>query len=235
MTSKDIMAELKAHGDEKIKNILLKHGVREPMFGVKVEFLKTIQKKVKKDQQLALDLFATGNADAMYLAGLIAEDEKFTKSQLQDWVSRALSQNISEYTVPWVTAGNPSGFELALKWIDDKKEHIAAAGWSTLANWVSIKPDAQLDLGVIKGLMGRVAAGVHAAPNRVKYTMNLFIICVGCYVTPLTKEAIAMAKKIGPVSIDMNGTACKVPNVVEYIGKVEARGSLGKKKKTVKC
>jgi len=33
----------------------------------------------------------------------------------------------------------------------------------------------------------------------------------------------------------MEGTACKVPSVVDNIKKIEARGSLGKKKKTVKC
>lgn len=35
--------------------------------------MKPIQKKIKVDYQLAKDLYATGNADAQYLAGLIAE------------------------------------------------------------------------------------------------------------------------------------------------------------------
>lgn len=130
----------------------------------------------------------------MYLAGLIAEDEKFSQDDLQTWVSQALSQNISEYTVPWVAAGNPHGYTLARKWIDDKREHI-----------------------------------------RVRYQMNNFIISTGVFVTPLTKEAIAVAKKIGPVSVDKEGTACKTPDAVEAIAKIEGRGSLGKKKKTVKC
>jgi 3-methyladenine DNA glycosylase AlkD len=81
MTVTEIMAELQAKGSESIKKILSKHGVKEPFFGVKIEYLKPIQKKVKKDYQLAKDLFATGNADAMYLAGLIADDEKMTRSR----------------------------------------------------------------------------------------------------------------------------------------------------------
>ena len=112
------MTELQSMGSDSIKKILLRHGVREPLFGVKVEQLKTIQKKVKKDYQLAKDLYATGNADAMYLAGLIADDEKMTKTDLQSWVKQAVSQNIGEYTVPWVAAGSHHGYELALKWID---------------------------------------------------------------------------------------------------------------------
>ena len=132
MTVKDIMTELKSMGSDSIKKILVKHGVKEPFFGVKVEYLKPIQKKIKMNYQLAKDLYATGNADAMYLAGLIADDKKMTKSDLQTWAKQAVSQNISEYTVPWVAAEGDHGFELALQWIDSKEEHIAASGWSTL-------------------------------------------------------------------------------------------------------
>src|SRR6266576_7331270 len=103
MTVKEIMTQLQSQGSESIKKILLKHGVKEPFFGVKVEYLKTIQKKVKKDYQLAKDLYATGNADAMYLAGLIADDEKMTKADLNTWVEKAVSNSICDYTVPWVT------------------------------------------------------------------------------------------------------------------------------------
>ena len=87
------------------------------------------------DYQLAKDLYATGNADAMYLAGLIADDEKMTKADLQNWVERAVSNNISEYTVPWVATGSKNGFELALEWIESPQEYIAAAGWATLSRY----------------------------------------------------------------------------------------------------
>src|ERR1700753_2462314 len=100
MTVPEIMAELQAKGSDSIKKILLKHGVKEPFFGVKIEYLKPIQKAIKMDYQLAKDLYATGNADAQYLAGLIADDEMMSKADLENWVERAVSNNISEYTVP---------------------------------------------------------------------------------------------------------------------------------------
>ena len=56
MTAKAILEEIKPLGRESYKNILLKHGVTEPCFGVKVEELKKIHKRVKKDYRLALDL-----------------------------------------------------------------------------------------------------------------------------------------------------------------------------------
>lgn len=235
MTVKEIMTQLEAQGSESIKKILLKHGVKEPFFGVKIEFLKTIQKKIKKDYQLAKDLYATGNADAMYLAGLIADDDKMTKTDLQTWVKQAVSNNISEYTVPWVATEGKHGYEMALKWIDAQDEYIAAAGWSTLSNLVAFKQNTELDIPGLKSLLTRVVKTIHTADNRVRNAMNGFVISVGAYVPALSDDAITAAKKIGPVHVDMNGTACKVPLAEEYILKAQKRGSLEKKKKTVKC
>jgi 3-methyladenine DNA glycosylase AlkD len=235
MTVQDIMTELKSRGSESIKKILLKHGIREPLFGVKVEHLKIIQKKIKKDYQLAKDLYATGNTDAMYLAGLIADDKKMTIADLQTWVRKAFSQNISEYTVPWVAAEGDHGFKLALQWIDSPEEHIAAAGWSTLGALVSLKDDSDLDLSELKSLLARVVKNISTSKNRVRFAMNGFVVALGAYVTSLSGDAMAAAKKIGPLSVDMNGTACKVPDAAAYILKIKEKGGLGKKKKTVKC
>lgn len=235
MNLQEIMDELQSKGSESIKKILLKHGVKEPFFGVKIEFLKPIQKKIKMDYQLAKDLYSTGNADAMYLAGLIADDEKMSRSDLQDWVEKAVSNNISEYTVPWVAASGKYGFELAMEWINSKEEHIVASGWATLSNTIALKPDEELDIPALKKLLEKITETIHAADNRVKYTMNGFIISAGAYVVALTGDAVAAAQKIGAVTVDMNGTSCKVPFAADDIRKIIDRGGIGKKKKTVKC
>jgi hypothetical protein len=235
MTVQQIMTELESLGSPAIKKILVNHGVREPFFGVRISDMKPIQKKIKVDYQLAKDLYATGNADAQYLAGLIADDSKMTKTDLQTWVKQALSNTINEYIVPWVAAGSPHGYELAREWIDSPKEHISTAGWSTLANLVALQPDDKLDLPGLKTLLVRVVKEIHSAPNRTRYTMNNFVICVGACVNPLSADAIAAAKKIGIVTIDMGATACKIPLATGYIQKAKDKGSLGKKKKTVKC
>jgi 3-methyladenine DNA glycosylase AlkD len=235
MNVQTIMAELKAKGNEGVKKILLKHGIKEPFFGVKVEYLKVIQKKVKKDYQLSKDLYATGNADAMYLAGLIADEDKMTKKDLSEWVKQALSTNISEYTVPWIAAESKFGYELAVEWIDAKEEFIAACGWSTLSSLVAIRPDSELDIPALKKLLTRVEKNIHKADNRVRQKMNGFIIALGSYVAPLTEDAINTSEKIGQVKVDMNGTACKIPDAVQYITKAKDKGTLGKKKKMARC
>jgi len=235
MTLAEIMSFLEANGSESIKKVLLKHGIKEPFFGVKIEYLKEVQKKVKIDYQLAKELYATGNADAMYLAGLIADDAKMSVDDLQLWARQAVSNNISEYTVPWVATGSRYGYQLALEWIDSAEEQIAVIGWATLLNLVSQKPDNELDLPELRTLLARVVNTIHTSPNRVRSLMNNFLISLGTYVSDLTDEVIAAAKIIGDVMVDKGDTACKVPRAEDYILKAKAKGNLGKKKKMVKC
>jgi hypothetical protein len=56
MTVLSIMTELKSKGNEGTKKVLQKHGIKEPLFGVKVEDLKVIQKRIKKEYNLAKKL-----------------------------------------------------------------------------------------------------------------------------------------------------------------------------------
>lgn len=236
MTAQQILSRLEELGTPPIKKILQKHGAREPLFGVKVEDLKKLLKQIKGDtQSIALELYDTGNADAMYLAGLMANGAKMSEKELQHWMDTANSPSLSEYTVPWVTSEHPDAWNIALKWIDSPKEFTAAAGWNTLSGLLSLKPDEELDIPAIRQLMERVKDTILTAGNRVRYTMNGFIIAAGSFVPALTAEALQLARKIGVVSVHMNGTACKVPFAPDYILKVKDRGSIGKKKKTIKC
>jgi 3-methyladenine DNA glycosylase AlkD len=235
MTAKQIVKELKSLGNDSYKRILFNHGIQEPCYGVKIEELKKIQKRIKKDYQLALDLYDTGIYDAMYLAGLIADDAKMTRKDLQRWVEKANGAMTCEYTVPWVASESPHGQDVALEWIDSKKERVAAAGWATLSSLVAIRDDSEIDMAELKKLLERVQKTIHDQPNRVRYTMNGFVIAVGSYVKALTALALQTASKIGAVSVEMGGTACKVPDATGYIKKVQARGAIGKKRKTAKC
>src|SRR5437879_679972 len=122
MTANEIVEQLKLLGLDSYKRVLLNHGVKEPVYGVKIEEMKKIQKRVKKDYRLALDLYDTGIYDAMYLAGLIADDLKMTKKDLQRWVEKATCDALCSYTVSWVTAESQHGWELAREWIASSKE-----------------------------------------------------------------------------------------------------------------
>jgi len=236
-TSDSIMAELKKKGTEKNRKTYARHNMDPArVFGVSVADLKVIAKTIKRQQDVACALLDTGNMDAMYLAGMVADGGKVTRAQLERWVESAGGlQMISEYTIPWLAVEHPEGRALAFEWIGSKKEHVATSGWCTYSGLVAVTPDEKLDLAEIEKLLAKIVKEIHGTQNRVRHTMNNFVIAVGSYVKPLSKRSKAVAAQIGNVSVDMGDTACKVPLATAYIEKVEASGKVGVKKKTIRC
>ncbi|MFJ7934241.1 DNA alkylation repair protein [Sporosarcina sp. NPDC096371] len=234
MTFEEVMAELEAYGNEQTKKTFLNHGAPEPLFGVRVGDMKKILKYIKKDQDLALRLYETGNYDAMYLAGLAVDPKLLSEEDIRRWVSEAKWYAVAEYTIGWVAGESPFALKLAREWIESEQEMIAVAGWSTYANYVMYAGADVLDFDEIRSLLLRVQQTIHQAPNRVRYVMNQFIICVGAYVPELRDLAKSVAETVGKVHVDVGNTACKVPVATDYIEKVLARGE-PKKKKTLRC
>lgn len=235
MKLKDVMAELKAKGSASVKTLLLKHGAKEPFFGVKVGDMKPIAKKLKGAQTLALELYATGNGDAQYLAGMVADGRLMTAKELQAWADTAAWDMISGNTVAWVASEHPEGFALAKKWSASKDEQIARAGWSTLGALAATIPDTDLPVAEYGKLLDRVAKEMPKASDGARYSMNNFIIMVGTYVAPLGAKAITTARAVGKVEVDMGDTACKVPDAESYIIKARRGAPVAPKRKTVRC
>ncbi len=235
MTAQQIISEIEPLGTEGYRRILRNHGITGPLFGVKIEELKKYEKAIKKDYQLALDLYDTGVYDAMYLAGLIADEAKMTKDDLCGWLEKATSDAVAEFAVAWVAADGPHGWELAQEWIESTDEKVAVAGWGTLSSLVAVKADDELDIPALRKLLERVKSSIHDAPNRVRYKMNGFVIALGSYVDELTDEALRAGEEIGKVSVYMGNTDCKVPFSPDYIRKVADKGRIGKKRKSARC
>ena len=227
MNAENILKELRPLGKESYKRTLMKnHGVSEPFFGVPIAELKKFQKRIKKDYRLALDLYDTGNYDAMYLAGLIADSQRMTKKDLQRWADKAYAPSLASWTVPLVAAGSRYGMDMALKWIESAKPLIASAGWATLSMVIGKTDHGREQVGDAKRLIQRVSGGIHQAPDMVRYHMNGFIIAVGSYIGELKDFAIEAAEAIGTVTADLGNNDCQIPFAPDYIRKVHARRSV---------
>ncbi|MEH7075823.1 DNA alkylation repair protein [Neobacillus drentensis] len=235
MTLDEIMWKLAELGSDQTRKTFINHGAQGTFFGVKIGDLKKLVKYVKKDQELALELYNTGNHDAMYLAGLSVNPKLIKKDTLQTWATKANWYLLAEYTVAGVAAESDYALELAREWIQSDEEMIAVCGWNTYANYLSITPDEQLDIEEIRGLLHQIETTIHAERNRVKYVMNGFVISTGAYVKELHNEAVEVADTIGKVHVNVGQTACKVPIATDYIKKIELRNKIGVKRKTCIC
>ena len=231
----DIMAELKALGNPQTVKTYRRHGADGDLYGVKVGDLKKIVRRIKGQQELAMELWDTGNSDAMYLAALVADGSQMTRSKLDHWAKTAWWYMLGEYSVPFVAAEHPQALAIAAKWLKSRNASVAATGWCTYALAMGALPDEALDFQQIRELLARVEEKIDSAPNRVRYCMNNFVIAVGAHVAPLLREAKTVAKRLGKVTVDMGDTNCKVPIASDTIAKIESMDRVGKKRKSTKC
>jgi 3-methyladenine DNA glycosylase AlkD len=231
------MFELEALGDEQTKRTYMRHGGKEPVFGVKVSDLKNLIKKyqLKNNHELALELYATGNYDAMYLAGLIANSGKMTKETALLWLSQAYYWMLAEYTVSPVVAETDFAMELAQKLIDDSDERRASCGYSILWFYIMREEDVNLDKNELRLLLNKIEAEIHNAPNRVRYQMNNAVIAIGNSVSDLFDDAYATGVRIGAVSVEMGGTKSKTPSITEKLSNAKEKNQIGHKRKVARC
>jgi 3-methyladenine DNA glycosylase AlkD len=231
MTKTEVMKELRANGTAQNRKIYRRHGAEGDLFGVSYAFLGKMKRKIKIDQELAEQLWATGNYDARNLATMIADPSSMTAADLQSW-ARGLEDRHSAAALSNVAADAASAKGTMEKWISSKDEMIACAGWHTLASIA--RQENGLDDAYFEKYLEKVEAHIHNSDNWVKYAMNNALINIGVRNSKLEKKAIAAAKRIGKVEVDHGETACKTPDAVAYIKKTVAHNKKKMAKRVAK-
>ncbi|NWQ42764.1 DNA alkylation repair protein [Bacillus sp. EB106-08-02-XG196] len=235
MDFETVMQELEALSNERLKKMYIGNGAQEPLFGVATGKMKPIAKKIKINQPLAEQLYATRNYDAMYFAGIIADPMAMTEADFDRWMDGAYFYMLSDYVVAVTLAEADIAQVVADKWIANGEELRMSAGWSCYCWLLGNRPDSEFSASKLASMLDQVERTIHDSPDRTKSAMNNFIYTVAISYLPLHEKAIETAKAVGPV--DMN-RGKKKPSILlasENIHKELDRGKLGFKRKYVRC
>lgn len=231
----EVMSEIELLGNERMKKIYVGQGAREPLFGVATGALKPIVKRIKKNQPLAEELYATGNYDAMYLAGMIADPKVMTPADFDRWIEKAYFHMISDFIVAVTLAETDFAQEVADKFIASGDELTMSAGWSCYEWLIGSRKDTEFDPSKIFSMLETVEKQINAQPNRTRYAMNSFVIAIGVSYIPLHQEALSTAEQMGELSISVGQKEVPLPNAFEKIKNETNKGRLGFKRKNVRC
>ena len=235
MDLQTVMQELEALGKDRTKKIYQSNGAQEPLFGVATGQMKPIVKKIKKNQPLAEQLYSTGNYDAMYFAGVIADPKAMTEADFNRWIDSAYFYMLSDYVVAVTLAEADIAQEVADKWIASGEELRMSAGWSCYCWLLGNRPDGEFSESKLANMLEMVQNTIHDSPERTKYSMNNFLYTVGVSYLPLHDKAFETAKTVGPVEVQRNKTKSKFLLASENIQKAVDKGQLGFKRKHVRC
>lgn len=163
--------------------------------------MKPIAKKIKVNQELAEELYATGNYDAMYFAGIIADPKAMNESDFDRWMDGAYFYMLSDYVVAVTLSESTIAQDVADKWIASGDELRMSAGWSCYCWLLGNRKDNEFAESKISDMLEIVKNTIHAAPERTKSAMNNFINTVAISYVPLHEKAVETAKEVGIVEV----------------------------------
>ncbi|MED3789252.1 DNA alkylation repair protein [Peribacillus frigoritolerans] len=230
-----VMQELEALGKERTKKMYISNGAHEPLFGVATGAMKPIVRKIKINQDLAEELYSTGNYDAMYFAGIIADPKAMTESDYDRWMDAAYFYMLSDYVVAVTLSESDIAQEVSDKWITSGEELRMSAGWSCYCWLLGNRKDVEFSESKISDMLDLVKNTIHESPERTKSAMNNFLSTVGISYLPLHEKAVETAKAIGNVEVKRDKKKTSFLNAYESIQKEVGRGRLGFKRKHVRC
>ncbi|MFZ3579743.1 DNA alkylation repair protein [Virgibacillus sp. DJP39] len=235
MDFQTVMRELEALGKERTKKIYISNGAHDPLFGVATGAMKPIVKKIKINQGLAEELYATGNYDAMYFAGIIADPKAMTESDFDAWIETAYFYMLSDYVVAVTLSESDIAQDVADKWIASGEELKMSAGWSCYCWLLGNRPDNIFSESKISNMLDIVKNEIHNSPERTKSAMNNFLYTVGVSYLPLNEKAVETAMEVGTVEVKREKKKSSFLNAYDSIKKEMDKGKLGFKRKHVRC
>jgi hypothetical protein len=234
MKSSEIMRELAALGKDSLKKRYIGNGAREPLFGVATGAMKPLAKKVGKNQMLAEELYASGNYDAMYFAGIIAEPDAMHRADFNRWMKGAYFFMLSDFVVAVTLSESALATTTAKKWLDSSRDLTVSGGWSCW-NWlVGWRPDAEFEAESMRALLQRAREDIVSHNGRARIAIRNFIIAAGVSYTPLHNETLAIAQAVDKLALDYDDTKC-FSGIAAAISIEAEKGRVGFKRKSVRC
>ncbi|MEO3926780.1 DNA alkylation repair protein [Micromonosporaceae bacterium B7E4] len=211
-----VLAELAELEDPKIRKVNEKHGDDH---GVNLSKLRALAKRLKTQQELARQLWKTGETAARLLAILICRPKAFARDELDAMLREARTPKVHDWLVNYVVKNNPHSEELRLAWFADPDPVVASAGWALTTERVAKKPEG-LDLA---GLLDVIEAEMKGAPDRLQWAMNHCLAQIGIEHAEHRARAIAIGERLEVLKDYPTSPGCTSPFAPIWIGEMVRR------------
>ena len=221
MNTEEVLATLKKLGKPQTAAIYRRHGSGNHVFGVLTSEIAKLQKRIKVNHALALELWKTGNAEARVLALQVADPDKLTRSDADGLVHDGPVRCLGCY-LSGLLARSPIAEETMRAWMRSPDEFHREMGYGILSVRLKDDPDSVRDAEAER-VLATIEKEIHRSPNWARYAMNSALIAIGVCKPALRKKAIDTAKRIGKVEVDHGETNCKTPDAVPCIEKASKR------------
>ncbi|MFD6264395.1 DNA alkylation repair protein [Micromonospora chalcea] len=215
-TVAEVTAELAALDDPKIRAVNARHGDDH---GVNLGKLRAIAKRLKTQQELARELWATGDSAARLLALLICRPKAYGRDELDAMLRETRTPKVHDWLVNYVVKKSPHAEPLRLAWSADPDPVVASAGWALTTERVARNPDG-LDLA---GLLDVIEAEMAGAPERLQWAMNHCLAQIGIEHAAYRERAIGIGERLGVLKDYPTPPGCTSPYAPVWINEMVRR------------
>jgi len=215
-TVAEVMADLAALENPKIRAVNLNHGDDH---GVNLTQLRAVAKRLKTQQELARELWQTGDTAARLLAILICRPKVFERDELDRMLREAGTPKVQDWLVNYVVKKNPHAEELRVLWFADADAVVASAGWALTTERVAKAPDG-LDLA---GLLDLIEAEMKDAPERLQWAMNHCLAQIGIEHAEYRARALAIGERLEVLKDYPTPPGCTSPFAPIWITEMVSR------------
>ena len=212
----EVVAELAGLDDPKIRAVNARHGDDH---GVNLGELRALAKRLKTQQDLARELWDTGDTAARLLALLICRPKAFERDELDTMLRQARTPKVHDWLVNYVVKKSPHVEELRLAWFADPDPVVASAGWALTTERVARKPEG-LDL---PGLLDVIEAEMKDAPDRLQWAMNHCLAQIGIEHPEHRARAIEIGERLRVLEDYPTPPGCTSPFAPVWITEMVSR------------
>nr|WSW68885.1 DNA alkylation repair protein [Streptomyces sp. NBC_00995] len=215
-TLAEVRAELATLDDPKVRAVNERHGDDH---GVNLGKLRALAKRLKTQQELAVELWATGDTAARLLALLICRPKAFGRDELDAMLREARRPKVHDWLVNYVVKKSAHAEELRLAWSADPDPVVASAGWALTTERVAKKPEG-LDLA---GLLDVIEAEMKDAPDRLQWAMNHCLAQIGIEHPEHRARAIGIGERLEVLKDYPTPPGCTSPYAPVWINELVRR------------
>lgn len=191
----EVLRKLKSKAKPEQLEGMAKYGMKvEKRLGVAIPELRSIAKEIGKDHKLALNLWKTGIAEAMILAGMVDNPEEVTEIQMEDWVKGINSWDVCDQLCMNLFEKVPFVLKKINEWSKRKEEFVKRTAYALIAclAWHDKKAKDELFIKFLP----IIKSGATDERNFVKKAVNWALRHIGKRNSNLNKAAIKLAKEI---------------------------------------
>jgi 3-methyladenine DNA glycosylase AlkD len=219
---------LASYGHPRVREMNARHGAPDNQFGVKMGDIRTIAKSIKVNHELGLQLWGTGNVEAMFLATLIVKPKLLSEAEVERMAASVkfvdlrfgLSQ-MADWLMSYVIKQHPAKETLRRRWMESDHPMLARAGWSLTAERIAKDPEG-LDPAA---LLDRIERDMPGAPAATQWTMNGCLAETGIRFPEHRQRALEIGERLGVFRDYPVSKGCTSPFAPIWIEAMVARSA----------